>query len=119
MTVKLNKRAAEHAEHLVQEGKVVVDDRDAWSEHRPSADEENAYLEQHGWEEYGRWYLGVDDEHAEDTKGHYKFPYSDFSKVHRCGLLAAESRAGQNDYDDIEKEAHRLHTRMEPATQSS
>ena len=39
--------------------------------------------------------LGDDDEEPEDTKGRYRFPYGDFEKVHRCGLLAAVSRAGQ------------------------
>jgi hypothetical protein len=56
---------------------------------------------------------GVDDEAAEDTKGRYKFPYSDFEKVHRCALLSAESRAGRNKYFDIEKAAHELHQRIE------
>jgi len=109
MAVTLNNRAFEHAKRLVRDGKVVVDDRDDWSEHRPSAEEENEYLEKFGWDDYGRWYLGVDDEMAKDTKGHYKFPYGDFTKVHRCGVLAAESRAAQQDYDDIEKAVAHLH----------
>jgi hypothetical protein len=37
----------------------------------------------------------MDDEKSEDTKARYKFPYGDFEKVHRCGVLSAESRAGQ------------------------
>jgi hypothetical protein len=41
MAVKLNKTAFHHAQELVHEGKVVLDDRDAWSEHQPSAQEEN------------------------------------------------------------------------------
>jgi hypothetical protein len=44
---------------------------------------------------------GIDDE-DENNKGRYKFLYSDFEKVHRCGLLAAESPAGQRKYYDIE-----------------
>ncbi|MDF2698151.1 MAG: hypothetical protein K0S65_6534, partial [Labilithrix sp.] len=39
----------------------------------------------------------------------YKFLYGDFAEVHRCGLLAAESRAGQYKHTDIEKAAHELH----------
>jgi hypothetical protein len=42
--------------------------------------------------------LGVDTDENEDTKGRYKFPYSDFAKVHRYGVLAAENRAGQYKY---------------------
>jgi len=34
-------RAYEHAKELLNEGKLVFDERDAWSEHRPSAGEEN------------------------------------------------------------------------------
>jgi ATP-dependent Clp protease ATP-binding subunit ClpB len=38
----------------------------------------------------------VDDEHDEQTKQHYTFPYGNFKKVHRSGVLSAESRAGEN-----------------------
>jgi|SRR5215216_6591712 hypothetical protein len=109
MAVKLNNRAFEHAKELVGNGEFVTDERDDWSEHQPSTDEENKYLDQHGWKDYGLWYLGVDDSMDDDTKGHYKFPYGDFKKVHRCGLLAAESRAAQQDYDDIDKAVAHLH----------
>src|SRR5258708_18704097 len=53
----------------------------------------------HGFAEYGKWYLGINDEKPEDTKGHYEFPYGDFKDVHRCGVLSAESRAGQYQQD--------------------
>jgi hypothetical protein len=113
MAVKLNQRAYDHARSLAKDGRAVLDDRDAWSEHRPSAQQENAYLEEHGFGEYGRWYLGVDDEMDRDTKGHYKYPYGDFEAIHRCGVLAAESRAGQRDHDDIKSAAAHLHGMLE------
>ncbi|MCU1448054.1 MAG: hypothetical protein JWP02_224, partial [Acidimicrobiales bacterium] len=78
MAVKLNKRAFEHAQKLVDEGKVVLDDRDAWSEHQPSAQQENQYIEDHGIRAYSLWYLGIDDEQDENNKGRYKCPYGDF-----------------------------------------
>src|SRR5438309_3168845 len=109
MAIKLNRSGSEHAESLVRKGRVVVDDRDAWSEHQPSADDENRFIEEHGWSEYGKWHLGVDDEATPETKAHYKFPYGDFEKVHRCAILAAESRAGQYKYADIEKAVAHLH----------
>jgi hypothetical protein len=28
---------------------------DDWSEHRPSAQQENEFIEKHGYREYGRW----------------------------------------------------------------
>jgi hypothetical protein len=109
MAVKLNNRAYDHARSLIEQQRLVLDDRDEWSEHRPSAQEENRFIAEYGIRAYGRWYLGVDDEHGVDTKGHYKFPYGDFLSVHRCGVLAAESRAGQQKYLDIEKAVAHLH----------
>src|SRR5918998_6707475 len=109
MAVKLNKKAFEHAKDLVRKGHVVVDERDAWSEHQPSAQQENQFIDLHGFGEFGKWHLGIDDERGEQTKGRYKFPYGDFENVHRCGVLAAESRAGQYKYYDIENAAAHLH----------
>jgi hypothetical protein len=113
MAVKLHRPGYDHATKLVGDGHVVLDDRDAWSEHQPSAAEENAYIEEHGYAAYGRWHLGIDDDQDPDTKGRYKFPYGDFSDVHRCGVLAAESRAGQRKYSDIQSAAAHLHGMLE------
>ena len=41
MAVKLNKQAFEHAKNLVEQGKFVFDEKDMWSEHQPSARDEN------------------------------------------------------------------------------
>jgi hypothetical protein len=113
MAVKLNRSALEHAESLIKRGRVAIDDRDAWSEHKPTAADENRFIDEYGWTEYGRWHLGVDDEAEYETKAHFKFPYGDFEKVHRCAILAAESRAGQYKYDDIEKAVAHLHGMLE------
>src|ERR1700732_4721472 len=115
MAVKLNKPAFEHAKKLIEQGNFVFDERDMWSEHQPSAQDENEYVKKHGFGEYGKWYLGIDTEEDEDTKERYKFPYSDFEKVHRCGVLAAESRAGQYKYYDIENAAAHLHGMIDAA----
>lgn len=109
MSIKLNNTAYEHAKRLIKSGHRVLDDRDAWSEHRPSTQQENEYIAEHGHTEYAHWYLGIDDEHDPDTKGRYKFPYGDFENVHRCGVLSAESRAAQYKHDDIEAAAAHLH----------
>src|SRR4051794_36381509 len=109
MSVKLNNTGYGHARELALEGKFVYDDRDDWSEHQPSADDENAFIEEHGWAAYSKWHLGVDDDEREETKGHYKFPYGDFSVVHRCGVLSAEVRAAQRDYSDIQVAAAHIH----------
>jgi hypothetical protein len=116
-TVKLNQRAYDHAKQLIADDKYVLDERDDWSEHRPTAAQENQYIEQHGIGEYARWYLGTDSEHPPDKKGHYKFPYGDFEDVHRCGVLAAESRAGQYKHFDIERAAAHLHGMLDALKQ--
>ena len=109
MAVKLNKSAFDQAKRLINEGHLVLDEKDAWSEHRPSAEQENEFIRRHGLNEYAKWHLGIDDEKDEHTKGRYKFPYGDFKNVHRCGVISAESRAGQYKYDDIESAAAHLH----------
>ena len=58
-------------------------------------------------------FLEVDHEHPRDTKGHYKVPYGDFRNVHRCGVLSAESRAGQYKHDDVKAAAAHLHGMLE------
>ena len=115
MAVKLNNQAFEHAQSLVEQGKFVFDEKDMWSEHQPSAQDENEYIREHVFGEYRKWYLGIDTEEDEDNKKRYKFPYSDFEKVHRCGVLAAENRAGQYKYDDIERAAAHLHGMIDAA----
>ncbi|MHA7985247.1 hypothetical protein ACX9R5_05500 [Rathayibacter sp. CAU 1779] len=108
MTVKLNDRALGHARELVRQGKVVRDERDDWSEHAPSTNAQNEFIEKHGWGDYSQWHLGVDSDASEQTKGRYSFPYGDFEKVHRCAVISLESRAAQNDHDDIAKATKEL-----------
>jgi hypothetical protein len=115
VAVILNKQAFDHAKRLVEKRRYVFDEKDIRSEHQPSAKEENEHIEENGFEEFGKWYLGDDTDEKEDTKGRYKFPYSDFAKVHRCGVLAAENRAGQYKYNDIEQAAAHLHSMIDAA----
>lgn len=109
MTVKLNRSGFDHAKDLINRGRFVFDERDAWSEHQPSAQKENDFIDRHGIEEYARWHLGANEEKDAQTKARYEFPYGDFENVHRCGVLSAESRAGQYKHYDIENAAAHLH----------
>ena len=113
MAVKLNETAYAHAKKLIADGQLVIDERDAWSEHQPSATDENGYIADQGFDAYALWHMGVDTDAREGTKGRYKFPYGDFEKVHRCGVLAVESRAGQRKHLDIEMAAAHLHGMLE------
>ena len=106
--VKVNTSAFEYAKELIKQGRIVADGRGAWSEHHPSAVEENEFIRLHGLGEYAKWHLGIDDRYAENTKRRYKFPYGDFKNVHRCGLLAVKSRARQHGYTEIENAAAEL-----------
>jgi hypothetical protein len=103
MTVKLNERGYEHAKRLIEEGKFVDDERDAWSDHHPPTQTEEEFIEKNGFFEYSKWFLGVNYEYREESRRHYEFPHGDFENVHRCGILAARSRAGQDKYFDVEK----------------
>jgi hypothetical protein len=75
----------------------------------PGGDAALREVEKHDYREYGRWFLGIDDEYSEDSKSRYKFPYGDFDTVHRCGVIAAEVRAVQRKYIDIQVAAAHLH----------
>lgn len=109
MVVVLNAAGYTRARDLVNSGECIVDERDDWSEHQPSAAQENDFIREHGFREYGRWHLGIDDEMREETKGRYRFPFGDLARVHRCAVMAAEARAGQRKYLDIEMAAAHLH----------
>jgi hypothetical protein len=50
----------------------------------------------------------VDDEYAEDNKSRC-ISYGDFKNAYRCGVTAAEVRAAQRKYADIEVAAAHLH----------
>jgi hypothetical protein len=101
----------------VEEGRCVFDERDAWSEHQPTTGQENEFIQKHGYREFGKWHLGIDETEPEETKARYKFPYGDFKDVHRCGVLSAESRAGQYKHLDIENAAAHLHGMIDAMAQ--
>jgi hypothetical protein len=105
MTVKLNERAYKHAKRLIDEGKFIDDEREAWSDHHPSTQTEEEIIKKNGFFDYGKWFLGVNGEYREDRRRHYEFPYGDFENVHRCSISAAQSRAGQDKCFDVENAA--------------
>lgn len=108
MSITLNHAALEHAEKLISRGDVVRDEHDDWSEHAPSTEHENAFLKKEGWHTYSDWHLGIDRQQSAETKGRFSFPMGDYRKVHRCAIIAIESRAAQYDHDDIARAAKRL-----------
>ena len=113
--VKLNENGFSYASELIARGDFTVDKNDAWRDHHPTSQEQNEFIRSRGYEEYGKWHLGTDATHAENTKAAYKFPFGDFNKIHRCALLAVKSRAHQYGYSDIERAAVRLLDMIETA----
>ena len=105
MTVKLNSAGYERAKRLIEDNKFINDERDSWSDHHPSTQIEEEFIEKNGFSEYGEWFLAVNDEYGEESRRYYEFPYGDFKKVHRCGILATQSRAGHDKYVDVENAA--------------
>jgi hypothetical protein len=113
MAVRLNMPAYQRAQQLIEDGRLVLDEAGDWSEHQPTAYQENAFIRQHGLDEYRLWHLGVDEDEAEERKSRYRFPYGDFHWLHRCGVLVAGSRADQYRYHDIETAAAHLRRLLE------
>jgi hypothetical protein len=105
-TYRLNRKGVSKARELIDAGK--YDDSTEWSDGAPSAEDENAEIEKNGYVAFGAWHLAIDPDASPETKGHYRFPYGDFTKVYRAGLIAAKQRASQNDHEEIEKAADRL-----------
>ena len=103
---KLNKRAVAHARKLIDAHQYVLDSD--WGEVAPTADEENAFLKSHSWDEYAEWHLGLTDGATDETKARYAFVCGDFKRVHRTGLIACVYRASEWRHKAVELAAHRL-----------
>jgi hypothetical protein len=54
MATTLNKSGFEYAKQLINEGCFVADERNDWSEHQPSTEEENKFVQEQGMAEFGK-----------------------------------------------------------------
>jgi hypothetical protein len=110
-TYRVNPAAVAHAERLIDARQyVLVSD---WGRVQPRAEQENAYLESHTWEEYAAWHLGLTDGAKDGTKARYAFVLGDFRRVHRMGIIACHYRAAEWRHKDIELAAHELLQRLD------
>ena len=107
----VNRRAVAHARKLIDARQYVLDSD--WGEAQPSADDENAFLESHSWDEYALWHLGLTQGATDETKARYAFVYSDLRRVHRSGLIACVYRAAEWRHKKVELAAHRLLQRLD------
>ena len=107
-SVRLNRDAFRYAEELINEGRFVNDKANSWRQQRPTSQQENEFIQSHGWVEYEKWHLAMEETYGMRTKARYKFPYGDFNLVHRSGLLAAKNRACQYGYEDVRTACEQL-----------
>ena len=102
----VNPRAVARAEQLIDARQYVLESD--WGDSQPKAADQNAYLENHSWEDYELWHLGLTEGAADETKARYAFTYGDFRRVHRMGLIACMYRAAEWRHKDVELAAHTL-----------
>ena len=107
-SIRVNPMAFDHARELIRENRVIHDRKGSWGLHRPSRVTENEFVRLQGFEEYGKWHLGIDSRHSTRSKAYYKFPFGDFNALHRCALLAVKARAHEYGYAEIEVAADQL-----------
>ena len=105
-TYTLNTRAVAQARKLIASRQYVLDSD--WGEVAPTADDENAFLKSHSWQEYADWHLGLTDGASDETKARYAFVFGDLKRVHRTALIACVYRASEWRHKAIELAAHRL-----------
>src|ERR671914_489018 len=107
----VNRRGVAHARSLIDAKRYVLDSD--WGEVQPRADDENAFLESHSWDEYAEWHLGLTEGATDETKARYAFVYGDFRRVHRSGIIACHYRAAEWRHKEIELAAHDLLQRLD------
>jgi hypothetical protein len=110
----LNAAAVTKARQLIDARQYVLDSD--WGDVQPKADDQNAYLENHGWDDYAQWHLGLTEGAQDETKARYAFVYGDFRRVHRTALIACVYRASEWRHKDIELAAHELLQYLDKAT---
>ena len=104
--MRLNETAVNKAKKLIKNHQYVLESE--WSEAQASGEDENKFLKHHDWDEYGQWFLAIDTQTSAETKDRFKFPFGDFRRLHRSGLIAAKQRAAQYGYNNIQKVADDL-----------
>jgi hypothetical protein len=102
----VNERGVAKARELIDARQYVL--RSEWGDVQPNAATENAFLENHDWDDYGAWHLGLTEGANEETKARYAFVFGDFRRLHRSGIIACHYRAAEWRHKEIELAAHEL-----------
>ena len=109
----VNRRGVAQARKLIEAKQYVLNS--TWGDVQPNADDENAFLENHSWQEYAGWFLGLTEGAADETKARYAFVCGDFRRLHRSGLIACVYRAAEWRHKEVER-AYRLLQELDAAT---
>jgi hypothetical protein len=110
----VNRRGVAQARKLIEAKQYVLNS--TWGDAQPNADDENAFLETHSWQEYAGWFLGLTEGAADETKARYAFVCGDFRRLHRSGLIACVYRAAEWRHKEVERAAYRLLQELDAAT---
>ena len=110
----VNRAAVARARELIDAKQYVL--QSEWGEVQPRAADENAYLENHSWDDYAGWFLGLTEGADDETKARYAFVYGDFRRLHRTGLIACQYRAAEWRHKEVELAAHDLLQHLDAAS---
>ena len=102
----VNKAAVARARQLIDARQYVLESE--WGDAQPRAADQNAYLENHSWDEYAGWHLGLTEGATDHTKARYAFVFGDFRRIHRMGIISCHYRAAEWRHKEIELAAHDL-----------
>jgi hypothetical protein len=105
-TYTVNEDAVARCRALIDKRQYVLDSD--WGDAQPNAETQNAYLENHSWDDYAAWHLGLTAGANDETKARYAFVYGDLRRVHRTGLIACVYRAAEWRHKEVELAAHDL-----------
>ncbi|HYZ14467.1 MAG TPA: hypothetical protein VFA08_12810 [Actinomycetota bacterium] len=110
----VNRRGVAEARKLIRAKQYVLNSE--WGEVQPKAAAENSFLKEHTWQEYSRWFLGLTEGAADETKARYAFVYGDFRRLHRSGLIACLYRAAEWRHKAVERAAYKLLQELDAAS---
>ncbi len=102
----VNDRAVARARRLIDARQYVLESD--WGDAQPGAEDQNAFLASHAWDDYAEWHLGLTEGAADETKVRYAFVFGDFRRLHRAALIACVYRAAEWRHKEVELAAHEL-----------
>ena len=110
-TYEVNPAGVDRCRELIEKKQYVLDSD--WGDVQPNAAAQNAFLENHDWDDYAAWHLGLTEGANDHTKARYAFVHGDFRRVHRSGLIACVYRAAEWRHKSVELAAHELLQRLD------